>query len=51
MSAHQLQKNVLIYAIIRCGHANVGTTLHIKLVTQDGSNKHFEKYLCMYTNL
>ncbi len=42
-------KNVLIYVFVGCGQANVGTTLHLKVFTQDGSNKRFEKYLYMLT--
>ena len=38
-------KNVLIYAILSSGGANIGITLHLKVFTQDGSNKRFEKYL------
>ena len=38
-------KNVLINVAIQCGTANKGTTSNLKLFTQDGSNKHFEKYL------
>ncbi len=41
--------NVLIYAIMHCGFANVFTTLHLKVFTQDGSSKRFEKYLYMLT--
>ena len=32
-----------------CGTANRGTILHLKVFTQDGSNKRFEKYLYMHT--
>ncbi len=42
-------KNVLIYAVMSCGHANVANTLHLKIFTQDGSSKRFEKYLYMLT--
>ncbi len=42
-------KNVLIYALMHCGSANRGTELHLKVFTQDGSNKRFEKYLYMLT--
>ncbi len=42
-------KNVLIYTTMLCGHSSVGTTLHLKVFTQDGSNKRFEKYLYMLT--
>ena len=40
-------KNVLIYALMHCGHASHQITLHLKVFTQDGSNKRFEKYLYM----
>ncbi len=42
-------KNVLIYALMHCGQANRGTELHLKVFTQDGSNKRFEKYLYMFS--
>ncbi len=42
-------KNVLIYTVMFCGEANVANTLHLKVFTQDGSNKRFEKYLYMLT--
>ncbi len=42
-------KNVLIYAILNSGGANQGITLHLKVFTQDGSNKRFEKYLYLLT--
>ncbi len=42
-------KNVLIYTVMHCGHANVANTLHLKVFTQDGSSKRFEKYLYMLT--
>ncbi|XP_064395716.1 uncharacterized protein LOC135342785 isoform X1 [Halichondria panicea] len=42
-------KNVLIYALMHCGTAHGSITLHLKVFTQDGSNKRFEKYLYMLT--
>ncbi len=41
-------KNVLIYTAMQCGNANVGTWVYLKVFTQDGSNKRFEKYLYMF---
>ncbi len=41
-------KNVLIYTAMQCGHANVGTWVYLKVFTQDGRNKRFEKYLYMF---
>ncbi len=38
-------KNVLIYATMYSGTANRGISIHLKVFTQDGSNKHFEQYL------
>ena len=41
-------KNVLVYAIVRCGNAsNRGPQHDVKIFTQDGSNTRYEKYLFM----
>ena len=37
--------NVLIYVTGACGHAPNHVVQHIKIFTQDGSDKHYEKYL------
>ena len=40
-------KNVLVYAILKCGGANNGPTHDVKIFTQDGSSTRYEKYLFM----